>query len=108
METVGGEVTDHGLALYVDDVPWADRQIWATDANRKGDSYYFYFPAKNENGVLITGLLHPIRQVVRLIHIPSRLKETTTWTRPCTMTQRLNFTCICWNLWRSTTAIGNG
>ncbi|NBC64479.1 MAG: family 43 glycosylhydrolase [Bacteroidetes bacterium] len=55
METVGGEVTDHGLALHVDDVPWADRQMWAPDANRKGDMYYFYFPAKDENGVFYIG-----------------------------------------------------
>ena len=55
METVGGEVTDHGLALHVDDVPWADRQMWAPDAARKGDTYYFYFPAKDENGVFYIG-----------------------------------------------------
>jgi hypothetical protein len=55
METVGGPVTDHGLALHVDNVPWADRQMWAPDANRKGDTYYFYFPAKDENGVFYIG-----------------------------------------------------
>ncbi|MFH5883759.1 glycoside hydrolase family 43 protein [Halalkalibaculum sp. DA3122] len=55
MEKVGGEVTDHGVALHVDDVPWAERQMWAPDAAKKGDTYYFYFPAKDENGVFRIG-----------------------------------------------------
>ncbi|MDR8390177.1 glycoside hydrolase family 43 protein [Aliifodinibius sp. S!AR15-10] len=56
MEKVGGEVTDHGVALHVDDVPWASRQMWAPDAAKKGDSYYFYFPAKDENDVFRIGV----------------------------------------------------
>ena len=38
---------DHGVALHIKDVPWAERQMWAPDAAQKGDKYYFYFPAKN-------------------------------------------------------------
>jgi hypothetical protein len=41
---------DHGVALHINDVPWAERQMWAPDAAKKGDSYYFYFPAKNAAG----------------------------------------------------------
>lgn len=55
MEKAGGEVTDHGEALHVDDVPWASRQMWAPDAAKKGDTYYFYFPAKDSNDVFRIG-----------------------------------------------------
>ena len=56
MEEVGGKVTDHGVALHVDDVPWAERQMWAPDAAKKGDTYYFYFPAKDSNDVFRIGV----------------------------------------------------
>lgn len=39
---------DHGVALHIKDVPWAERQMWAPDAARKNGRYYFYFPAKNQ------------------------------------------------------------
>ncbi|HYC27842.1 MAG TPA: alpha-N-arabinofuranosidase, partial [Chitinophagaceae bacterium] len=32
MDAPGGQVTDHGIALHVKDVPWAERQMWAPDA----------------------------------------------------------------------------
>jgi hypothetical protein len=56
LETVGGEVKDHGVALSVDDVPWAKRQMWAPDAARKGDKYYLYFPAKDHNDIFRIGV----------------------------------------------------
>lgn len=56
MDSVGGEVTDHGEALHVDDVPWASRQMWAPDAARKGDQYYFYFPAKDTSDIFRIGV----------------------------------------------------
>ncbi|MCC4831792.1 family 43 glycosylhydrolase [Shewanella sp. 10N.7] len=37
---------DHGVALTVDDVPWADNRMWAPDAIFKDGTYYFYFPAR--------------------------------------------------------------
>ena len=46
----GGEVTDHGVALHVKDVPWASRQMWAPDAAEKNGTYYFYFPARDQEG----------------------------------------------------------
>src|SRR5690606_28478740 len=46
LDSVGGEVTDHGVALDIKDVPWASRQMWAPDAAHKNGTYYFYFPAK--------------------------------------------------------------
>src|SRR5690554_1831298 len=55
MTEVGGEVTDHGVALDVDDVPWAEKQMWAPDAAKKGDKYYLYFPAKDYDGIFHIG-----------------------------------------------------
>lgn len=46
---------DHGQALHVDDVPWAERQMWAPDAAFKDGKYYFYFPAKDYDGIFRIG-----------------------------------------------------
>ena len=56
MDDVDGEVTDHGVALHVDDVPWASKQMWAPDAARKNGKYYFYFPARDKNGIFRIGV----------------------------------------------------
>ncbi|UZR96276.1 glycoside hydrolase family 43 protein [Chondrinema litorale] len=56
MDKVGGEITDHGLALSVEDVPWAARQMWAPDATEKDGTYYLYFPAKDENDIFKIGV----------------------------------------------------
>ena len=45
-----GEVVDHGQILAVDDVPWAEKQLWAPDAAMRDDRYYLYFPAKDRSG----------------------------------------------------------
>src|SRR4029453_10326885 len=56
MDTVGGKVTDHGVALDIKDVPWAGRQMWAPDAAEKGGKYYFYFPAKDKQDIFRIGV----------------------------------------------------
>ena len=56
METIGGEVTDHGVALDIKDVPWAGRQMWAPDAAFKNGKYYLYFPAKDKKDVFRIGV----------------------------------------------------
>ncbi|EON75840.1 Xylosidase/arabinosidase [Lunatimonas lonarensis] len=56
MNTPGGEITDHGTVLQVEDIPWASRQLWAPDAAEKDGSYYLYFPAKDENGIFKIGV----------------------------------------------------
>lgn len=56
MERPGGEVTDHGVALHVRDVPWAERQMWAPDAACKDGRYYLYFPAKRKDGIFQIGV----------------------------------------------------
>jgi hypothetical protein len=56
MSQIDGEVTDHGVALKIEDVPWATRQLWAPDAAFKNDTYYLYFPAKDDKGVFRIGV----------------------------------------------------
>lgn len=56
MDSVGGEVTDHGLALHIKDVSWAGRQMWAPDAAKKGDEYFLYFPVKDKEDVFRIGV----------------------------------------------------
>ncbi len=47
---------DHGEILHVKDVPWAERQMWAPDAAYKNGKYYFYFPAKDYDGIFRIGV----------------------------------------------------
>ncbi len=55
MEKIGGEVTDHGVALSVDDIPWAGRQLWAPDAAHANGKYYLYFPLKDKKDIFRIG-----------------------------------------------------
>jgi len=48
--------TDLGKILDIDEVPWAKRQMWAPDIARKGDKYYFYFPAKDRDDIFKIGV----------------------------------------------------
>jgi hypothetical protein len=56
MSEIGGEVTDHGVALDIKDVPWAKRQMWAPDAAYKNGKYYLYFPAKDKTDIFRIGV----------------------------------------------------
>jgi hypothetical protein len=56
MDSVGGEVTIHPVALDVKDVPWAEKQMWAPDAAFKNGIYYLYFPAKDTAGIFRIGV----------------------------------------------------
>ena len=56
METAVSPAVDHGVALHVKDVAWADRQMWAPDAAYKNGKYYFYFPAKRKDGIFQIGV----------------------------------------------------
>lgn len=51
-----GVVSDHGKALDVKDVPWAEKQMWAPDAAEKDGKYYLYFPARNHDGIFQIGV----------------------------------------------------
>ena len=56
LDSIGGEVTDHGIALHIDNVAWAGRQMWAPDAAKKNGTYYFYFPAKDKSDIFRIGV----------------------------------------------------
>ena len=50
------EAVDNGIALHVNEVPWADKQMWAPDAAEKDGHYYLFFPAKDHEGIFRIGV----------------------------------------------------
>ncbi|MDG3582307.1 glycoside hydrolase family 43 protein [Galbibacter pacificus] len=56
METIDEEITDHGVALDIKDIPWANRQLWDCDVAHKNGKYYMYFPAKDELDIFRIGV----------------------------------------------------
>ena len=56
MDTPQSEAVDNGLALHVNDVPWATKQMWAPDAAEKDGKYYLFFPAKAHDGIFRIGV----------------------------------------------------
>jgi len=56
MDEIGGEVTDHGPALRMEDIPWVGKQLWAPDAAEKDGKYYLYFPARAADGIFRIGV----------------------------------------------------
>lgn len=56
MDDIEGEVIDHGVALRLEDVPWAAKQLWSNDVAHKDGVYYMYFPAKDPDGIFRIGV----------------------------------------------------
>jgi hypothetical protein len=56
LDSIGGPVTDHGVALDIRNIPWAGRQLWAPDAAYANGTYYLYFPVKNKEDVFQIGV----------------------------------------------------
>ena len=56
MASPDGNVIDHGVALSLEDIPWAERQLWAPDAAYRDGTYYLYFPAKDQDSVFRIGV----------------------------------------------------
>ncbi|WP_161888187.1 glycoside hydrolase family 43 protein [Pontibacter russatus] len=56
MDDPSGEIVDHGVALDIEDIPWAGRQLWAPDAAYKDGTYYLYFPVKDKEDVFRIGV----------------------------------------------------
>ena len=56
MDSIGGKVTDHGVALDIANIPWAGRQLWAPDAAFANNKYYLYFPVKDKSDVFHIGV----------------------------------------------------
>ncbi len=49
-------VTDHGVVLSTETVPWAGRQLWDNDVAFKNGKYYLYFSMKDRNDVFHLGV----------------------------------------------------
>ena len=60
MDNPHGEAKDNGCALHVKDVPWAEKQMWAPDANEKDGKYYLFFPAKGHDDIFKILVAEPI------------------------------------------------
>ena len=56
MDSITGPVTDHGVALKMEDIPWVSKQLWAPDAATKNGKYYLYFPARDKEGIFRIGV----------------------------------------------------
>jgi Glycosyl hydrolases family 43 len=56
MDTPQSEAVDNGVALHVNDVPWAKQQMWAPDAAEKDGTYYLFFPAKDHEDIFRIGV----------------------------------------------------
>lgn len=56
MDSPADKAVDHGVALHVKDVPWAEKQMWAPDAAEKDGRYYLFFPAKDYDGIFRIGV----------------------------------------------------
>lgn len=56
MDSIGGKVTDNGVALDIKNIPWAGRQLWAPDAAYKNGTYYLYFPVKDKQDIFRIGV----------------------------------------------------
>jgi hypothetical protein len=56
MDSVGGNVTDHGVGLDIKNISWAGRQLWAPDAAFANNKYYLYFPVKDKQDVFRIGV----------------------------------------------------
>jgi beta-xylosidase len=47
---------DLGQILHLKDVPWASKQMWAPDCAEKDGKFYFYFPARDKEGLFRIGV----------------------------------------------------
>ena len=56
MDSIGGKVTDNGVAIDLKDIPWGGRQLWAPDAAYNNGKYYLYFPLKDKKDIFKIGV----------------------------------------------------
>ncbi|WP_111309397.1 glycoside hydrolase family 43 protein [Confluentibacter sediminis] len=74
MESINSDAVDNGLALHVNDVPWAEKQMWAPDAAHKDGKYYLFFPAKGYDGIFRIGVAVSNSPVGSFIPQPEAIK----------------------------------
>ncbi len=56
MDDIDGPVTDHGVVLDTQDIPWAGRQLWDSDCAYKDGKYYLYFSLKDKTDIFRIGV----------------------------------------------------
>ncbi|MDQ2086969.1 glycoside hydrolase family 43 protein [Herbivorax sp. ANBcel31] len=56
MDSMDSPCVDCGEVLHLKNVPWVKQQMWAPDAAFKNNTYYFYFPAKDKDGIFRLGV----------------------------------------------------
>lgn len=56
LDSPDGGAVDCGVALRIEDVPWAHRQMWAPDVAHRDGRYFLYFPAKRADGLFRIGV----------------------------------------------------
>ncbi|KAK7041504.1 hypothetical protein VNI00_009372 [Paramarasmius palmivorus] len=56
LSTPTPDVTDHGVVLRTEDVPWVSKQLWAPDCASKNGKYYLYFPARDKDSIFRIGV----------------------------------------------------
>lgn len=69
-------VTDHGVALRLEDVPWASQQLWAPDAALRGGVYHLVFPARDKEGRFRIGVARSPRPEGPFVADPSYIPGT--------------------------------
>ena len=67
-------LTDHGVVLKVEDIPWAGRQLWDCDVCEKDGKYYMYFPLKDRNDIFRFGVAIADRPEGPFIPQPAPMK----------------------------------
>lgn len=76
MDSPQSEAVDNGIALHVNDVPWAEKQMWAPDAAEKDGTYYLFFPAKGYDGIFRIGVATSTSPVGPFIPQPEAIKNS--------------------------------
>lgn len=56
LDSLDSPCVDHGEVLHLKDVPWVKQQMWAPDVAFKNNTYYFYFPARDKDGIFRIGV----------------------------------------------------
>ncbi|MBC7720908.1 MAG: family 43 glycosylhydrolase, partial [Pedobacter sp.] len=76
MDSPLSKAVDNGVALHVNDVAWAEKQMWAPDANEKDGTYYLFFPAKDYHGIFRIGVATSKSPVGPFTPQPAAIKDS--------------------------------